>query len=57
MTIVELFIFCAVATGIYFLLKPIQKRLERFLLKFFQAKKKHGAVIDITDYKKDKKDE
>ena len=57
MTLVELFLFLAAAAAIYFVMKPLQRRLESYLLKFFKSKhRKSGGVIDITDYiKKDKK--
>ena len=56
MTIVELFVFLAAAVAIYFLMRPLQKRLERYFLKFFKARSRGASsVIDITDYsKKDK---
>ncbi len=59
MTIVELILFITAGAGIYFLLKPLQRRLEAYLLKFFPSKpRKRGSVIDITDYsKKDKNNE
>jgi predicted PurR-regulated permease PerM len=57
MTFAEIIIFFLMGLGIYFLLKPVQKRLERRFYKFFNSNKSNnGPVIDITNYsKKDKK--
>jgi len=53
MTIVEIFLFLAAAAAIYFLMRPLQRRLESYLLKFFKSRpRKPGSVIDITDYSK-----
>jgi hypothetical protein len=56
MTIVELFVFVLAVIAVYFLLKPLQRRIENYLYKFFRSKTRgSGPVIDITDYsKKDK---
>jgi len=56
MTLAELFIFLVAAAAIYFLLRPLQRRLESFLRKFLKARPREpGDVIDITDHsKKDK---
>ena len=57
MSIVEFILFIAAACAIYFFMKPLQRRLQSYLFKFFKSKhRKPGAVIDISDYsKKDKK--
>ena len=58
-TIVEIFFFIFAGLALYFLLRPLQRRLEHFLYKFFRSRVRgSGPVIDITDYsKKGKKDE
>jgi hypothetical protein len=52
MTLAEIVLALAGAVGIYFLLRPLQRRLERFLRRKF-AGRSHGhlATIDITDFK------
>jgi len=57
MTFAEIVIFVLMGIGIYYLFKPIQKKLEHRFYKFFNSKKSgNGPVIDITNYtKKDKK--
>jgi hypothetical protein len=56
MTFAEVFVFFAVTVIVYFLLTPLQRRLERYLFKLLLSKTRgSGPVIDITDYsKKDK---
>jgi hypothetical protein len=58
MTFVELFILILVGVAIYFLLAPVQRRIEAILYKYLRSRiRGSGPVIDITDYsKKDKND-
>jgi hypothetical protein len=51
MTIAEIVLAVAGVAGIYFLLRPVQRRLERFLVrKFARAPREHLPTIDITDF-------
>jgi uncharacterized protein (DUF697 family) len=53
MTLAEVVVFTAIAFAIFFLLAPIQRRLEAYLYKIFRTKiHRDGDVIDITDYSK-----
>jgi hypothetical protein len=56
MTFAEITILVVVASVIYFILKPLQQRLEKKLYGFFRSKMKSKGktVIDITDYTKKK---
>lgn len=56
MTFVEFILVIGVVVGLYFLMKPLQRRLERRLYKFFRSQMgaKEGTIIDITDYTKEK---
>ena len=52
MTIAELVLIVAGVAGIYFLLRPVQRRLERyFIRKFARPPRGHLPTIDITDFK------
>jgi hypothetical protein len=52
MTVAEIVLVVAGAVGIYLLLRPVQRRLERFLVrKFVRASRDHPPTIDITDFK------
>ncbi len=53
MTFAEIFLFFAVAYGIYRLLKPLRLRIEKYLHKILRDKNDPKApVIDVTEYKK-----
>jgi hypothetical protein len=56
MTIAEIVLLIAAVLGLSFLFRPVQKKLERILLKYFRAKnpKAEKPIIDITDYTKKK---
>jgi hypothetical protein len=52
MTIAELVLIVAGVVGIYFLLRPVQRRLERYLVhKFARPPRGHLPTIDITDFR------
>ena len=52
MTLAEIVLAVAGAVGIYLLLRPLQRRLERFLLrKFARQPRGHLPTIDVTDFK------
>ena len=52
MTLAEIVLALAGVVGIYFLLRPLQRRLERFLLrKFARPPRGHLPTIDVTDFK------
>lgn len=55
MTFAELIFLLAAVVGLYFLMKPLQRRLELYFYKFFRSKVRHkeGATIDVTNYKKE----
>ena len=60
MNLAELFVFLLLAAGVFYLLRPLKKRLDRSFYRFFRTHTNtDGQVIDITDsLKKDpKKDE
>jgi hypothetical protein len=51
MTVAEIVLVVAGAVGIYFLLRPIQRRLERYLIrKFARPPRGQLPTIDITDF-------
>ena len=50
MTFAEIVVFVLVALALYFLLRPLHTRLEKFFYKFFRSRSRgNGTVIDITD--------
>jgi hypothetical protein len=53
MTLAEIFLLIAGGTGIYFLLTPLQRRLESYLIrKFFAGHRRvRRPTIDVTDFK------
>ena len=52
MTLAELVLIIAGVAGIYFLLRPVQRRLERYLVrKFVRGPRGHLPTIDITDFR------
>jgi hypothetical protein len=52
MTFAEIVLVVAGTVGIYFLLRPVQRRLERFLMrKFTRHPRGHPPTIDITDFR------
>ncbi len=52
MTVAELVLMVAGVAGIYLLLRPLQRRLERYLLrKFSRDSDDHMPVIDVTDFR------
>lgn len=56
MTFAEVVIFVVAAIILYLVLRVFQPRLERFFYKYFRGRSgTKGTVIDVTDYKKDKK--
>jgi hypothetical protein len=51
MTLAEIVLAVAGVVGIYFLLRPLQRRLERFFLrKFVRYPRGHLPTIDVTDF-------
>ncbi len=54
MTFAEILLIIVVGAGLYFLMTPLQRRLEWRLTKFFRANSSSNQkpIIDITDYKK-----
>lgn len=55
MTLAELLVLIAVTALGYRLLRPLQRRLELLLRKWFSAatgKKGQKPVIDVTDYRR-----
>ncbi|MGZ3688231.1 MAG: hypothetical protein ACXWP5_13355 [Bdellovibrionota bacterium] len=52
MEIAELIIFAAMCYALYKVFTPLQRHLEKFLLRWFRRGSKSGQrpVIDITDY-------
>ena len=52
MTFAEGVFIVAGVVGIYLLLRPVQRRLERYLVrKFAGSSREHLPTIDITDFK------
>ena len=52
MTIAEIVLAVAGVAGIYLLLRPIQRRLEHYLVrKFARPPRGHLPTIDITDFR------
>jgi len=51
-TLAEIFLLIAGGTGIYFLLRPLQRWLEIYLIrKFFTSHRRlHRPTIDVTDF-------
>ena len=55
MTVAELLLLVAGGTGIYFLLRPLQRSLERWLRRKFFARQPRlrPPIIDVTDFTSD----
>ncbi len=52
MTVAEIVLVVAGVAGIYLLLRPLQRRLERYLVrKFGGHPRRHLPTIDLTDFK------
>jgi hypothetical protein len=51
-TFAELIIAAVLLAGIYYLLRPVQRRLEHFLQRWLRKGSRVRPVIDITDYTK-----
>jgi hypothetical protein len=51
-TIAELGLLCGAVAGIYFLLRPLQRRLEALLLKTFASphQRLRRRIIDVTPF-------
>ncbi len=54
-SLAEIVLFVAFLAGIYFLLKPLQQNLEKFLKKFFRRHPKQDEIIDVTPKEESKK--
>jgi hypothetical protein len=55
MTVAEIVLVVAGIVGIYLLLRPVQRRLERYLVrKFARPPRGHLPTIDITDFTSDR---
>src|ERR1700737_885022 len=52
MTLAEIFLLIAGGTGIYFLLTPLQRGLERYLIRrfFTRHRRLRRPTIDVTDF-------
>jgi hypothetical protein len=51
MTFAEVILLVAGIIGIYFLLRPLQRWLERYFIgKFFARHPGHRPTIDVTDF-------
>lgn len=58
MTLAEIVLAVAGVVGVYFLLRPVQRRLERYLVrKFARHPRGHLPTIDITDFKSHQKED
>ena len=59
MTFAEFVLLIGAVMGLYFAMKPLQRRLERRFYKFFRSRlpRRDGTIIDITDYSKKKDNE
>jgi hypothetical protein len=55
MTFAEIVLFVAGGVGVYFLLRPIQRRLEHYLLRNVFARRARGRLttIDVIDFSAD----
>ncbi len=52
MTFAEIVLIVAGVMGIYLLLRPIQRRLEHYLVrKFAHPPREHLPTIDVTDFR------
>jgi len=53
MTLAEMVLFVAGIAGIYLLLRPVQRRLERYLHRKFArlSREQDLPTIDITDFR------
>ena len=52
MTFAEVVLIAAGVAGIYFLLRPLQRRLERFFVrKLGRPTRGHLPTIDVTDFR------
>ena len=53
MTLAEMVLFVAGIVGIYLLLRPVQRRLERYFTRKFARLEREDLLptIDITDFK------
>jgi hypothetical protein len=54
MTFAEMVFFCLFVAGIYYLLRPFRRRLERWIYLKLTSNKpgSEKPIIDINDYKK-----
>lgn len=52
MTLAEVLLLVAGGAGVYYLLRPLQRVLERYLARKFLARKPHSRrqTIDVTDF-------
>jgi hypothetical protein len=52
MTLAEIFLLIAGGTGIYLLLRPLQRWLETYLIRKFSGShpRLHQPTIDVTDF-------
>jgi hypothetical protein len=52
MTLAEMLLFIAAGTGIYFLLRPLQRWIERRLIRKVRARQPRmdRRTIDVTDF-------
>jgi hypothetical protein len=53
MTLAEIFLLIAGGIGMYFLLTPLQRNLERYLVRKLSARypHPHRPVIDVTEFR------
>jgi len=54
MTIAELFLMLLLLAGLYFLLAPLRRRLESFLLDWFDPRCRRDRIIDVGAKKADR---
>jgi hypothetical protein len=50
MTLAELILLAAAVLGVYVLLRPLQRRLEAFLVRRFSSRRGGGSIVDVTRF-------
>jgi hypothetical protein len=56
LSVAEIFLLLIILAGIFFVLKPLQKKIEKILRKLLTHKTKESEIIDVTPSKSNNKE-